>query len=282
MAANVKIHVNALPAESTQDAPHLIRHNVCASLASKETHYKAASMTINAQHTATHARTELNVFHKKVATNACVQMAWPAIHIKAAVSWRKVLNWFNADIIPIVLALWLVFKAVVLVHANRYNAAQMHIASQKIMQLGVDAVLALRKMKMAIVFQVSVRPNYSFSQLNSRVGRFLTIFYFSPYAECNDYYCGQSAICIVTRDGPTCKCPQGLLGNPFPGGICVTDQCSSTQPCSDHQVCIGGRCKHRCENIVCGVGATCDQSTGRCVCEPNFVGSPDYLCMPRK
>lgn len=100
--------------------------------------------------------------------------------------------------------------------------------------------------------------------------------------ECSDYLCGHDAVCIVTPDGPTCKCPSGLLGNPFPGGSCVTDQCSATRPCSDAQVCIGGRCKHRCENIVCGVGATCNPLSGRCVCEPNFVGNPDLLCMPRK
>lgn len=164
MAANVKIHVNASPAESTQDAHHPIHHNVCASLASKEIHYKVALMTINAQHTAILAAMELNVFHRKVATNAFVQMAWLAIHIKAAVFWKKVLNWFNADIIQIVLALWLVFKEVVLVHAKHYNVAQMHIANQKIMQLGVDAVSAFRKMKMVTVFQVSVQRKSKFLQ----------------------------------------------------------------------------------------------------------------------
>lgn len=92
--------------------------------------------------------------------------------------------------------------------------------------------------------------------------------------------CGRDAECIVTADGPTCKCPQGYLGNPFPGGNCVTDQCSSSQPCQDGQVCIGGRCKHRCENIVCGVGAKCNPSTGKCVCEANFIGNPALLCMP--
>lgn len=100
--------------------------------------------------------------------------------------------------------------------------------------------------------------------------------------ECSEYFCGHDAVCIVTPDGPTCKCPPGLLGNPFPGGDCVTDQCSPTRPCADAQVCIGGRCKHQCENVVCGVGATCNPSNGRCVCEPNFVGNPDLLCMPRK
>lgn len=111
---------------------------------------------------------------------------------------------------------------------------------------------------------------------------FFVFFFLSwIFLECNDYYCGEGAICIVTRDGPTCKCPPGLLGNPFPGGTCVTDQCSAQLPCSEGQICINGRCKHRCETIVCGIGAVCDQATGKCVCEPKFIGNPDYLCMPR-
>lgn len=100
------------------------------------------------------------------------------------------------------------------------------------------------------------------------------------FSECEGFLCGQGALCIVTSDGPTCKCPTGQLGNPFPGGTCLTDQCSSQRPCQSPQVCINGRCKHKCDGIVCGVGANCDSNTGRCVCEPYFVGNPDYICMP--
>ena len=98
--------------------------------------------------------------------------------------------------------------------------------------------------------------------------------------ECEGYRCGQGALCIVTSEGPTCKCPTGQLGNPFAGGSCVVDQCSAQRPCQSPQVCINGRCKQKCDGVVCGVGATCDSGTGRCVCEPFFVGNPDYICMP--
>jgi hypothetical protein len=87
-------------------------------------------------------------------------------------------------------------------------------------------------------------------------------------------------MCIVTTDGPTCKCPTGQLGNPFAGGSCTIDQCSAQRPCQSPQICINGRCKHKCDGVVCGVGAQCDGNTGRCVCEPFFVGNPDYICMP--
>lgn len=94
--------------------------------------------------------------------------------------------------------------------------------------------------------------------------------------------CGHGAMCIVTNSGPTCKCPPGEVGNPFPGGSCSTDQCSSNRPCAEPQVCINGRCKQKCDGVVCGVGATCDSASGKCVCEPFFVGNPEMLCMPRK
>lgn len=89
-------------------------------------------------------------------------------------------------------------------------------------------------------------------------------------------------MCIVTNSGPTCKCSPGEVGNPFPGGSCSTDQCSSNRPCAEPQVCINGRCKQKCDGVVCGVGATCDNASGKCVCEPFFVGNPEMLCMPRK
>jgi len=47
-------------------------------------------------------------------------------------------------------------------------------------------------------------------------------------------------------------------------------------------VCVNGRCKQRCEGVVCGIGAVCDTATEKCVCEPYFVGNPELLCMPRK
>uniref|UniRef100_A0A2M4DS15 Putative nidogen n=1 Tax=Anopheles darlingi TaxID=43151 RepID=A0A2M4DS15_ANODA len=99
-------------------------------------------------------------------------------------------------------------------------------------------------------------------------------------SQCDGYMCGQGAVCIVTSTGPTCKCPPGEMGNPFPGGACTTDQCSASRPCADPQVCINGRCKHKCDGMVCGVGATCDGASGKCVCEPYFVGNPELLCMP--
>ena len=99
---------------------------------------------------------------------------------------------------------------------------------------------------------------------------------------CEGFLCGPNSQCIVARDGPTCKCEGGFNGNPFPGGTCRPDQCSPTNPCADPQVCVNGRCKERCEGVVCGVGAKCDKNTNKCICLPYFLGDPDLLCVPRK
>lgn len=105
---------------------------------------------------------------------------------------------------------------------------------------------------------------------------------FPIFPVCDSVYCGQGAQCIATFSGPTCTCVEGFIGNPFPGGQCVPDICSSSNPCMEPSVCIGGRCKERCEGIVCGVGATCDKNTNKCVCDPFFIGNPNLICMPRK
>ena len=99
---------------------------------------------------------------------------------------------------------------------------------------------------------------------------------------CEGFLCGTGSHCIVTNEGPTCKCETGFNGNPFPGGNCITDQCSASNPCDDPLICMHGRCKERCEGIVCGVGAKCDKNTNKCVCLPFFLGEPDLLCVPRK
>lgn len=70
------------------------------------------------------------------------------------------------------------------------------------------------------------------------------------------------------------------MGNPFPGGQCAPDVCSTEIPCLEPSICISGRCKRRCESVTCGVGATCDPQTNKCVCNPYFIGNPDLLCMP--
>lgn len=101
-------------------------------------------------------------------------------------------------------------------------------------------------------------------------------------AECDGYLCGDNAECIVSAEGPTCKCLEGYNGNPFPGGACSPDVCSPRNPCQGSEVCVSSRCKVRCEGVTCGIGAKCDKNTNKCTCLPFHVGNPDLLCVPRE
>ena len=98
---------------------------------------------------------------------------------------------------------------------------------------------------------------------------------------CEGMLCGENARCVPSKE-PTCKCAEGFVGNPFPGGQCFPDVCSVSNPCQDPQVCVGGRCKERCEDVVCGIGATCNKNTNQCQCLPFHVGNPNLKCAPRK
>ncbi|XP_038215243.1 fibrillin-1-like [Zerene cesonia] len=97
---------------------------------------------------------------------------------------------------------------------------------------------------------------------------------------CDNYSCASGAHCIISKTGPTCVCPEGMVGNPFPGGICRRDLCGAGMPCEEPMSCVAGRCRQRCEDVVCGIGASCNEDTGRCMCNAFFVGNPDLLCMP--
>jgi len=101
-------------------------------------------------------------------------------------------------------------------------------------------------------------------------------------SDCDGTLCGSNAQCISSNAGPTCKCLDGFMGNPFAGGQCVPEVCSPFNPCQDPMICDAGKCKEKCGDVVCGVGAICDVSTNRCVCPPFHVGNPDYKCVPRK
>lgn len=192
---------------------------------------------------------------------------------KEVAYWKRDPSRVSADEIKTVPTRWLVSEEPALVRAAACFADLTRTASRKNTPLGVAAELGLLKVPTETVCRVSFLHRVVFITAAN------TAFFFT---ECNGYMCGQGAICIVTNSGPTCKCPPGEMGNPFPGGSCVTDQCSANRPCIDPQVCINGRCKHKCDGVVCGIGATCDGATGKCVCEPFFVGNPEMLCMPRE
>ena len=102
----------------------------------------------------TRARMVRSVSIKRVDINVFVQMEWLVIHTKKVAYKVNLACQVNVAPIKIALIHWHAFKEHVLAHAKVYYADKMRIVSQKIMLLGVDAVLVLLKMKMANVYHV--------------------------------------------------------------------------------------------------------------------------------
>lgn len=94
--------------------------------------------------------------------------------------------------------------------------------------------------------------------------------------------CASNAYCAPASEGVTCKCHEGFAGNPFPGGQCIPEVCATTHSCQEPMVCVSGRCKDKCGDALCGIGAKCDRNSNRCVCPDFFVGNPKYKCVARK
>lgn len=88
------------------------------------------------------------------ATNVSVQMEWLVIHTREVALEMNFDSQVNVTAIKTALTHWPAFKEHALAHAKVYSAVKMPIVSRKIMLLGVDAVLALLKMKMANVYRV--------------------------------------------------------------------------------------------------------------------------------
>lgn len=167
---------------------------------------------------------------------------------------------------------WLVSMAIALVHAQLCFVGPTPTASLTITLRGADAMLDIGKMNSASAFLVSHQIDLTNSEMLNP----------SLFPVCSDYLCGEGAQCIATSNGPSCKCLEGFVGNPFPGSACIRDLCSPSEPCSEPYVCISGRCKQRCDGVVCGLGAHCNPNTNKCACDSFFVGNPDLICMPRK
>ena len=100
-------------------------------------------------------------------------------------------------------------------------------------------------------------------------------------SQCLGVRCGQNAQCIVSNQGPVCVCLEGMMGNPFPGGVCSPVVCSLRNPCAQRgQICDSGRCLDACQGKTCGLNARCDSETGQCICGQGFIGDPNLFCMP--
>lgn len=100
--------------------------------------------------------------------------------------------------------------------------------------------------------------------------------------------CAPTAICTVQNKRATCKCPAGLIGDPFSNCFKETPalpECTSDSDCSSNAACIDQRCLNPCaERNPCALNAECRVSQHRplCYCPTGWGGDPQLECYKRK
>ncbi|BES97160.1 PTI [Nesidiocoris tenuis] len=97
--------------------------------------------------------------------------------------------------------------------------------------------------------------------------------------------CAKNAECQPTNHKAVCRCPAGLVGDPFTNCYRVptgaSPECTSDWDCPLEQVCINQRCQDPCRvNQPCGKGAECTTLNHRptCACPLGWAGNPETSC----
>ncbi|CAH2002982.1 unnamed protein product [Acanthoscelides obtectus] len=96
--------------------------------------------------------------------------------------------------------------------------------------------------------------------------------------------CDTSALCTPQNHKAACRCPPGLVGDPFVR--CYEQpktkpECTSDSECSNDKSCINQRCQNPCAlSNPCGTNAECRTSFHRptCLCPSGWVGNPQVIC----
>lgn len=97
-----------------------------------------------------------------------------------------------------------------------------------------------------------------------------------------DNPCANNAICYGSNHRATCRCPDGLEGNPLQR--CVHVECHSNFDCADHQACVANQCINPCAtnyNPPCAQNAECfvRNHEAKCKCpESRPDGNPLSYC----
>ncbi|RZF34371.1 hypothetical protein LSTR_LSTR008910 [Laodelphax striatellus] len=96
--------------------------------------------------------------------------------------------------------------------------------------------------------------------------------------------CAKNAECQALNHKAVCRCPPGLLGDPFVNCYkepLASPECSSDSDCPSLRACVNRRCQDPC--IVanpCGLSAECSTSNHRpvCACPQGWAGNPQVQC----
>ncbi|CAH0390731.1 unnamed protein product [Bemisia tabaci] len=96
--------------------------------------------------------------------------------------------------------------------------------------------------------------------------------------------CAPSAECQADNHRAMCKCPSGLVGDPFVNcykASVKSPECSVDSDCATDVACINQRCQDPCIlSNLCGAGAQCSVSMHRpvCDCPADWAGDPQVQC----
>lgn len=108
----------------------------------------------------------------------------------------------------------------------------------------------------------------------------------NPCSEGNP--CAQTAECSVQSERAVCKCPAGMIGDPFRNcfkELNTAPECRSDSDCSSALACINEKCRDPCaERNPCAQNAECRVSQHRplCYCQQGWGGNPQTQCYKRK
>ena len=98
-----------------------------------------------------------------------------------------------------------------------------------------------------------------------------------------DNPCATNAICKGQNHAASCRCPQGLVGDPYVK--CETVECNINEDCADNKACVQHHCVNPCHfDNLCAPTAICTaiNHAASCHCPSGFVGDPLVLCSPKK
>ena len=95
--------------------------------------------------------------------------------------------------------------------------------------------------------------------------------------------CASNALCSAKNHRVTCKCPSGLIGDPY--DHCKAVECLVNEDCISQQSCSSGyRCINPCldSSPPCAPTAVCSVAahTTSCSCPSGTVGDPKIKCSP--
>ncbi|CAB4059878.1 unnamed protein product [Lepeophtheirus salmonis] len=98
---------------------------------------------------------------------------------------------------------------------------------------------------------------------------------------CKDTFCGTRAECVTEFHQSTCKCSQGLQGNPYVS--CREVECRNDNDCASNEKCDLRylKCSALCsDNNLCANNAKCEaiNHQERCVCPSQFTGDGYAYC----